>query len=138
MPNTTVGKEVENFVEHSLEQSGYNVESQVIAGGINQCWNYIDLVLCFDDIQDEAISLKYQSVKGTAEEKIPFEAESLAKMVRTNGYAIGTIVLCGFGWDEFKYNWFLNEYRPPAGVRIMSYDDFVARYIEHDVMSLYL
>ena len=130
MPLTTVGTEVENFIENKLELSGYNVESQVAASGINKDWSRIDLVI-LDDTYDfaEAISLKYQDVAGTAEEKLLYEAENLSLMCYAHGYYTGTIVLCGTGWSPIKYYWFLNEYEPPSNVRIISYDEFVQEYI---------
>ena len=126
MPVTTAGTEVENFIEHQLEQVGYNVETQVAAAGINVDWSRIDIVL---PDRNEAISLKYQDVAGTAEEKILYEAESLSLMCHAHDYARGTIVLSGGGWSPVKYLWFLTEYNPPSNVRVISYDDFVLEYI---------
>ena len=130
MPITTAGTEVENFIENQLEHRGYNVQSQVASAGINQDWSRIDLVI-YDDAYDfaEAISLKYQDVAGTAEEKILYEAENLSLMCYAHKYHSGTIVLCGTGWSPIKYYWFLNEYEPPSNVRIISYDEFVQEYI---------
>jgi len=130
MPLTTAGTEVENFIENQLEHRGYNVQSQVASAGINQDWSRIDLVI-YDDAYDfaEAISLKYQDVAGTAEEKILYEAENLSLMCYAHKYHSGTIVLCGTGWSPIKYYWFLNEYEPPSNVRIISYDEFVQEYI---------
>ncbi len=126
MPLTTAGIEVENFIEYQLEQEGYNVETQVAAAGINVDWSRIDIVL---PDSNEAISLKYQDVAGTAEEKILYEAESLSLMCHAHDYARGTIVLSGGGWSPVKYLWFLTEYNPPSNVRVISYDDFVLEYI---------
>lgn len=126
MPVTTAGTEVENFIEYQLEQEGYNVETQVAAAGINIDWSRIDIVL---PDRNEAISLKYQDVAGTAEEKILYEAESLSLMCHAHDYARGTIVLSGGGWSPVKYLWFLTEYNPPSNVRVISYDDFVLEYI---------
>lgn len=126
MPVTTAGTEVENFIEYQLEQEGYNVETQVAAAGINVDWSRIDIVL---PDRNEAISLKYQDVAGTAEEKILYEAESLSLMCHAHDYARGTIVLSGGGWSPVKYLWFLTEYNPPSNVRVISYDDFVLEYI---------
>jgi len=126
MPLTTAGTEVENFIEYQLEQEGYNVETQVAAAGINVDWSRIDIVL---PDRNEAISLKYQDVAGTAEEKILYEAESLSLMCHAHDYARGTIVLTGGGWSPVKYLWFLSEYNPPSNVRVISYDDFVLEYI---------
>ena len=127
MPLTTAGTEVENFIEYDLERHGYNVETQVEAAGINVSWSRIDIVIT-SNLVSEAISLKYQDVPGTAEEKILYEAESLSLMCRAHDYWRGTIVLCGYGWSPVKYNWFLNEYQPPSNVRIISYDEFVNEY----------
>jgi len=126
MPLTTAGTEVENFIEYQLEQEGYNVETQVAAAGINVDWSRIDIVL---PDRNEAISLKYQDVAGTAEEKILYEAESLSLMCHAHNYVRGTIVLSGGGWSPVKYLWFLTEYNPPSNVRVISYDDFVLEYI---------
>ena len=126
MPLTTAGTEVENFIEYQLEQEGYNVETQVAAAGINVDWSRIDIVL---PDRNEAISLKYQDVAGTAEEKILYEAESLSLMCHAHDYARGTIVLSGGGWSPVKYLWFLTEYNPPSNVRVISYDDFMLEYI---------
>ena len=128
LPVTTAGTEVENFIEYNLERNGYNVETQVDAAGINVSWNRLDIVLVGNQ-SSEAISLKYQDVPGTAEEKVLYEAESLSLMCHAHGYTRGTIVLCGYGWSPVKYNWFLNIYQPPANVRIISYDEFVQEYI---------
>jgi len=130
LPVTTAGTEVEYFIQHNLEDNGYNVESQVPASGINQQWSQIDLVLYSDDCDTaEAVSLKYQDVGGTAEEKVLYEAESLSLMCYAHNYSQGTIVLCGAGWSPFKYYWFLKKYQPPSNVRVISYDEFVQEYI---------
>lgn len=126
MPVTTAGTEVENFIEFELETNGYNVETQVAAAGINVDWSRIDIVL---PENNEAISLKYQDVAGTAEEKILYEAESLSLMCFAHDYSQGTIVLCGGGWSPVKYLWFLTEYNPPSNVRIISYDMFIQEYL---------
>jgi len=132
MPLTTAGTEVENCIEYLLENKGYNVETQVQSSGINQDWSRIDIVIV-DDAHDltEAISLKYQDVPGTAEEKILYEAENLSLMCYAHGYYTGTIVLCGTGWSPIKYYWFLNVYEPPSNVRVISYDQFVDEYINN-------
>lgn len=132
MPLTTSGNEVENCIEYNLERKGYNVETQVQSSGINQDWSRIDIVI-IDDEHDisEAISLKYQDVPGTAEEKILYEAENLSLMCYAHDYYTGTIVLCGVGWSPIKYYWFLNIYEPPSNVRIISYDEFVQEYINN-------
>ncbi len=49
------------------------------------------------------ISLKYQKVEGTAEEKIPFEFIKLQNAINKYGYNRAIIVLCGDdGWTLKK------------------------------------
>ena len=49
------------------------------------------------------ISLKYQAVEGTAEEKIPFEFLKLQNAIDKYGYESAIIVLCGDkGWTMKK------------------------------------
>ena len=131
MPTTTIGKEFEYFIEDQLELNGYNFESQVQTGGINETWSQIDIVITDEETDlSEAISLKYQGGPGSAEEKVCFEAESLSLMCQASGFTQGTIVLAGEGWSSVKLYWLLFEYNPPAFVRIISYDDFVRKYIK--------
>ena len=130
MPVTTVGKEFEYFIEEQLDSHGYDYESQVQASGINESWSQIDIVINYSESDtSEALSLKYQGGPGTAEEKIPYEAESLSTMCTAHNYQRATIVLAGEGWSKAKLHWFLYEYKPPANVRIISYDDFVRQYL---------
>ena len=50
------------------------------------------------------ISLKYQKVEGTAEEKIPFECFKLQNAINSYGYESAIIVLCGNnGWTLKEY-----------------------------------
>ena len=50
------------------------------------------------------VSLKYQKVEGTAEEKIPFECLKLQNAIDSYGYESAIIVLCGNnGWTLKEY-----------------------------------
>ena len=130
MPDTHTGKEVENFIEQKLEANGYNIATQVQSAGINSDWSKIDIVLCsYDGEHQKALSIKYQGVPGSVEEKLPYEANSLSLMCIAHGYPKGIIVLCGDGWSPAKYHWFLNIYEPPERVSIISYDEFIRDYI---------
>jgi hypothetical protein len=44
------------------------------------------------------VSLKWQQVSGTAEQKVPFEVICLAEAVRTGHFAKAYLVLGGEGW----------------------------------------
>ena len=77
------------------------------------------------------ISLKWQQVGGTAEEKIPYEIISLAHALRTgNGeYADAYLVLGGDGWSlrEFYLSGGLNEHLQNGDlVKIRGLESFIA------------
>ena len=54
------------------------------------------------------ISLKYQAVEGTAEEKILHECDKLQDAIDQHGYESAVIVLCGNGGWSFK-DYYLSE-----------------------------
>ena len=128
--DTPNGKAFERWIWELLDKNQINYEIEYQADGLNEEFSRIDVVL-LDDTETplEAISLKYQEVKGTADEKICFEATSLSLMCLAHRMQRGTIVLAGEGWQFTKLYWYLNEYQTPSNVRIISYDEFVQEYI---------
>ena len=125
MPNTTTGTFFERFIEEQLDDLGVHHERQYKADGLNATWSYIDIVT-LDNFESPlaAISLKDQRGGGTADEKIPFEALSLSRMCENHNIPQGFIVLSGPGWSETKLYWYLNDFKTPHNVRIISYDQF--------------
>src|SRR3989304_1126250 len=78
------------------------------------------------------VSLKWQQVSGTAEQKVPFEAISLADAVIAGGgfYTKAYLVLGGRGWKlrDFFIEGGLKQYLRHADlVTILSLEDFVAK-----------
>tara|TARA_B100001093_G_scaffold254177_1_gene243154 strand:- start:590 stop:1060 length:471 start_codon:yes stop_codon:yes gene_type:complete len=81
------------------------------------------------------VSLKYQKVEGTAEEKIPFECDKLQDAIDTYGYESAIIVLCGNdGWtlkEHYLSDKFTNKLKITAkDVTIMSEEHFLEEYIK--------
>jgi hypothetical protein len=77
------------------------------------------------------VSMKWQQVSGTAEQKVPFEAICLADAIRTSGgaYQKAYLVLGGAGWKlrDFYTGGGLSEHlRFSELVRIVSLETFVA------------
>ena len=92
----------------------------------------VDVVARHSSGQCSLISLKWQQVSGTAEQKVPFEAMCLADAILSGGtkYANTYLVLGGKGWKlrEFFIGGGLNEHlRHGPLVTIMSLEDFIAR-----------
>jgi len=131
--DTTTGNNYEDVVEELLnEHTKHKVESQVNVGAKrNGGRHYVDILLN----GDELVSLKYQRVQGTAEEKIPFEFMKLQHAIDDHGYKSAVIVLAGpdkaWKWkdyylsDEFKSN--MRQIYPD--VRIISHEQFVEEYL---------
>ena len=81
------------------------------------------------------ISLKYQKVEGTAEEKIPFECYKLQDAIDTYGYDSAIIVLCGDGgWTLKEYylsDKFTDKLKLTAkDVTIMTEEKFLEEYVK--------
>ena len=131
--DTTTGTNYETEVENLLEDySDHTVESQVMVGTKrNGGKHYCDIVLN----EDELISLKYQRVQGTAEEKIPFEFMKLQHAIDDHGYKSATIVVAGpdkaWKWKDYYLS---DEFRGKMSsiypnVRIINHEQFVSEYL---------
>lgn len=131
--NTRTGAVLENMVLPSLEQGGYTYKTQVhigtrIGGGRHR----VDVVASDDQGRNWLVSLKWQQVSGTAEQKVPFEAISLAEAIRESGgtYEKAYIVLGGPGWKlrDFYVDGGLHQHlRYGNRVDIMSLEPFIAK-----------
>ena len=134
--DTTTGTSYEKEVNNLLEQfSDHKVQSQVSVGiKRNGGKHYVDILLN----DDELLSLKYQRVQGTAEEKIPFEVMKLQHAVVDHKYKSATIVLAGpdKAWKWKKY-YLGEEFQKDMkqiypNVTIISHEEFVEKYLKNN------
>ena len=113
----------------ALTRGGYAYETQVDIGRrLNGGRHRVDVLATKDD-RRYLISLKWQQVGGTAEQKVPFEVISLIEAVRDGGFAKAYIVLGGEGWTlrQFYTDGGLGRFLPDAGdVEIVGLERFVA------------
>jgi hypothetical protein len=131
--DTTTGKSYEDVVEDLLlEHTNHKVESQVNIGTKrNGGRHYVDILL--NEI--ELVSLKFQRVQGSAEEKIPFEFMKLQHAVNDHGYKSAVIVLAGpdkaWKWKEYYLSdeFQTDMMRIYPDVRIISHEQFVGEYL---------
>lgn len=76
------------------------------------------------------VSMKWQQVGGTAEQKVPFEVICLADAMSGGGYESAYLVLGGLGWTlrEFYTKGGLKPHlsHAAAEVRIVTLEEFVA------------
>jgi hypothetical protein len=135
MRDTSTGTKYENAIELLLEQfTDYKFESQITIGkSRNGSKHRVDILL----EPKTLLSLKYQRVHGTAEEKIPFEVMKLQHAIDDYDYDSAIIVLAGpnsaWKWkqyylsEEFQTN--MKQIYPD--VRIISHEDFVAEFLSN-------
>jgi len=143
--DTTTGTVNENNIEQFLNENySGQVHSQVVIGTQFQTSKKHILDILLDGVVEipkgrkrpvslhkggKLISLKYQSVEGTAEEKIPFEIIKLQNSIDKHGYESAIIVLCGdTGWtlkDEYLGRDFQEKMKKIAkDVTIMTEEQF--------------
>lgn len=131
--DTTTGTSYENEITNLLEQfSNHKIKKQVNIGLKRNGGKHILDVLLNGD---ELISLKYQRVQGTAEEKIPFEIMKLQHAIIDYGYKSATVVLAGpdkaWKWkDYYLSEEFRNDMKKIyPDVNIISHEQFVEKYL---------
>jgi hypothetical protein len=127
--DTRTGGVLEAMVLPALKRGGYGYETQVkigkrIGGGTHK----VDAV-AEKDAEKILVSLKWQQVGGTAEQKVPFEVICLAEAVRIEQHAKAYLVLGGDGWTlrNFYTSGELHKYLVDCDkVQILTLERFVA------------
>ena len=120
------GKAFEYLCQYLCELSGHDVQEQENiglrpTGGAHNT----DLI-----VNGSIVSLKYQDVAGTAEEKIPYEQMCLQHACFTYGYDCAIIVLAGPGWkhdDAYRQGVF-DEWMHTPNVRVLNFDEFLNQF----------
>ena len=121
---------MERMVLPALEMGGYKVRRSVNVGsrlGVSR--HIVDTLVDDADGRLHLISLKWQQVQGTAEQKIPFEVICLVDaMLKDERFFKAYLVLGGPGWKykEFYLSGGLRPYLANADmVNIISMERFV-------------
>ena len=127
------GKEFENFCCDLLDRADYNVEEQVCIGTRPTYGkHYVDLEVILDEEFNKRniISLKYQDVAGTAEEKIPYEQMCLQAACEEYGYNKAYIVLAGSGWkhDDSYRDGVFDKWMSTPDVFVLNFDEFLQEF----------
>lgn len=127
--DTRTGGVLEAMILPALEQGGYVHRAQVVIGArIGGRPHKVDAIATRGD-RSVLVSLKWQQVGGTAEQKVPFEVICLAEAVRAGGYGAAYLVLGGDGWTlrEFYTGGGLREHLQHAGnVEVLTLERFIA------------
>jgi hypothetical protein len=114
----------------ALEEGGYAYRPQVKLGQRLGCGaHFVDAIAEKDGVK-YLISVKWQQVSGTAEQKVPFEVICLAEAMETGEYAKAYVVLGGEGWKlrQFYTAGGLKKYLKLAdAVEVITLEGFVAK-----------
>jgi len=101
--NTRTGGVLEQMVLPALDHGGYRYQLQVNIGQRLGCGHHFVDVIAERDRRKVLISLKWQQVSGTAEQKVPFEIICLLEALETGKFAKAYLVLGGDGWKLRDY-----------------------------------
>lgn len=114
----------------ALDRGSYRHRQQVPIGdrlGFGK--HYVDVVAEKDD-RTILVSVKWQQVAGTAEQKVPFEVICLLDAIERGAFAKAYLVLGGEGWKlrDFYVGGGLDRFLPLSNhVEIVTLEGFVAR-----------
>jgi len=128
--DTGTGTVLEQMILPALQRGGYMHKKQVNVGGRPGGGRHFVDAVAEKDGRKWLVSLKWQQVSGTAEQKVPFEVICLADSVQTGGYEAAYLVLGGEGWKlrNFYTGGGLQKYlNGSARVNILTLEGFVAR-----------
>jgi hypothetical protein len=126
----TSGRVLERMILPALEAGEYSYEQQVRIGQRLGCGTHkVDLVIEKAGIRS-LVSLKWQQVSGTTEQKVPFEAICLADAIQNSDFQRAYLVLGGEGWtlrDFYVRGGLLKYLRNLDAVEILTLEAFIAR-----------
>ena len=88
----------------ALTNGGYHFQTQVHIGERpNGRRHFLDVLAKDENDSKYLISLKWQQVSGTAEQKVPYEIISLAEAIQKRAGNKAYLVLGGAGWSLRDY-----------------------------------
>jgi len=128
--NTRTGGVLELMVLPTLDQGGYSYKTQVHVGQRLGCGRHMVDAIVEKDGRKFLLSVKWQQVSGTAEQKVPFEVICLAEALESGDYEKGYLVLGGEGWTlrDFYVSGGLKKYLNNAdNVEVITLEGFVSK-----------
>lgn len=128
--NTQTGGVLEQMVLPALDHSGYSYKIQVHVGERLGCGKHIVDAVVSKDGRQFLVSVKWQQVAGTAEQKVPFEVICLIEALEGSDYEKAYVVLGGEGWKlrEFYTKGGLTKYlKTPERVEVITLESFIGR-----------
>jgi hypothetical protein len=127
---TGTGGVLEKMILPALDGGGYRYSVQVKLGKRLGCGSHVVDIIAEKNGRAILVSLKWQQVSGTAEQKVPFEVICLIEALESGRFDKAYVVLGGEGWSlrEFYTAGGLAKYlRNADKVIITTLEGFVAR-----------
>ena len=129
--DTGTGRVLEQMVLPALRRGGYDLRAQTMVGERLGGGAHVVDGIVVKDARTLLLSLKWQQVAGTAEQKVPFEVICLAEAVLRGNFDVAYLVLGGDGWKlrTFYTDGGLNRdlhLRHAESVHIVTLERFVA------------
>jgi hypothetical protein len=128
--DTRTGGVLEAMILPSLRNGGYSFAAQQVVGTRIGGGKHVVDVIAEKNAKKYLISLKWQQVSGTAEQKVPFEVICLTEAVIEGAFEKAYLVLGGGGWKlrDFYTGGGLEKHLAYAEkVDILTLESFVAR-----------
>ena len=128
--NTRTGGVLEAMVLPALDRGGYRHRAQVSIGDRLGCGKHVVDAIAEKDGQQILVSVKWQQVAGTAEQKVPFELICLLDALENGPYTKAYLVLGGEGWKlrQFYVSGGLKRFLTNSErVEIITLEGFVAK-----------
>ena len=97
--STRTGGVLERMILPALDQGGYTYATQVRLGQRFGLGKHVVDAVAEKDGRKILISLKWQQVSGTAEQKVPFEVICLLEALQAGLHEKAYLVLGGEGWS---------------------------------------
>jgi len=127
--DTRTGSVLEAMILPALQLGGYSYQTQVLVGQRLGGRNHRVDAIAEKEGERILVSLKWQQVGGTAEQKVPFEVLCLISAIRTGNFKRAYVVLGGEGWTlrDFYTAGGLREYLIGSeSVEAVTLESFIA------------
>ncbi len=128
--NTRTGGVLEQMILPALDRGGYRHRSQIAIGDRLGCGRHVVDAVADKDGREFLVSVKWQQVAGTAEQKVPFEVICLLDAIERGPYSKAYLVLGGEGWKlrQFYVGGGLNRFLSVEDrVEVVTLEGFVAK-----------
>ena len=128
--NTNTGGVLEAMVLPALSNGGYVFKTQVHIGKRLGVGKHLIDVIAMKDGRSILVSMKWQQVSGTAEQKVPYEVICLMEALESHEFSKAYLVLGGDKWslrDMYIAGGLLKFLAHQDQVEILTLESFVAR-----------